>query len=272
MRRLTRRQRIAAITLAVVAVCFLTLDLGGASLRGARSGVRGTLGALYRGTDTVLGPARRWVEGLPSAGSNQARIDALQHQNAVLRGRLATMQSNGQIVHAVSALQRAAAGLGRTVLPARVVGFGPGEGFDWTVTISAGARDGVHSGETVTDGADLVGRVLSTDASSAVVLLAADPGSGVGARDTSDGELGAVTGSGSSGMVFTPLRPHAQVHAGDQLVTGPSAASSYVAGLVIGTVRSVRTTADGALEADVTPAAAPTTLDVVGVISGRAKA
>jgi rod shape-determining protein MreC len=271
VRRLTRRQRIAAIVLAVLAVCFITLDLGGGGLRGAHSGVRGTLGALYRGTDTVLGPVRRWAQGLPSAGSSQARIDELEHENAVLRGRLARVRTDQRTARAVTALQRAAAGLNRSVLPARVIAFGPGEGFDWTVTIDVGQRDGVRTGQSVIDGADLVGRVLHSDSSSAVVLLAADPGSGVGARDERTGEIGTVTGSGTAGLVFAPLRPHVQVAAGDELVTGPSAASSYVAGLAIGTVRYVRTSASGSVLAAVTPAVSPTTLDVVGVITGRAR-
>src|SRR5664279_2402133 len=88
MRRLTRRQGVAAIVLAALALCFLTLDLGGAGLRSAHSGVRGVLGSLYRGTDAVVGPTRRFVQGLPSAGTNHSRIAALERENAALRGRI----------------------------------------------------------------------------------------------------------------------------------------------------------------------------------------
>ena len=83
MRRLTRRQRMAAIVLAVVALCFITLDLGGGSLQGAHSGVRGALGSLYRGTDTVLGPVRRWFTGRARRrDERRPRSQQLQHQNA----------------------------------------------------------------------------------------------------------------------------------------------------------------------------------------------
>src|SRR5919201_5827714 len=94
MRRLTRRQRTAAAVLALVALCFITLDLGGGALRDAHSGVRGSLGSLYRGTDVVVGPARRWVEGVPSAGSHQATIERLRGENARLRGRIAALQAD----------------------------------------------------------------------------------------------------------------------------------------------------------------------------------
>src|SRR2546423_5140179 len=89
MRRLTRRQRLAAIVLAVLALSFITLDLGGTGLRSAHTGVRGVLGSLYRGTDAVFGPARRFVQGIPTAGTNEGRVRALEHENATLRGKLA---------------------------------------------------------------------------------------------------------------------------------------------------------------------------------------
>lgn len=266
MRRLTRRQRVSAIVLAVLAACFFTLDLGGGGLRQAHSGVQGTLGALYRGTDAVLGPVRRWIEGLPTAGSNEARISELQQQNAQLRGRIAALRTDRRVSVAVAALQRSADGTGSAVVPARVIAFGPGQGFDWTVTVDVGTNDGVRGGQTVTDGDGLVGRVLHADADTSVVLLAADPGSGVGARDVRTGEIGVASGRGSDGLAFVPLDPHADVQVGDALVTGPAGSSSYVPGLSVGTVRSVRTGADGSVEAAVTPSAAPTAVDLVGVI------
>lgn len=261
MRRLTRRQRLAAIVLAAVAVCFATLDLAGSGLRSAHEGVRGSLGSLYRGTDAVLGPARRFVEGLPTAGSNRDQIAALRQQNARLRGELAAAQANRGTAARLAALQ-AAADRGRyRVLPARVVALGSGDGFDWTATLDAGTSSGVRVGQTVTDGAGLVGRVLHADPSTSVVLLAADPGSGVGVRDLATGQLGVVTGRGTAGFSFAPLDPDAKVRVGDRLATGPAGASTFVAGLAVGTVASVR----GAT-VTVRPTVSPTALDVVGVI------
>lgn len=267
MRQLTRRQRISAIVLGIVALCFITLDLGGGGLRDAHSGVRGTLGSLYRGTDAVVGPARRWVEGLPSAGSNQAAIDRLEHENAQLRGQLAARQADARTSAQLARLKSAADGGDHHIVAARVIAIGPGEGFDWTVTIDAGSQSGVRVGQSVTDGVGLVGRVLHADPNSSVVLLAADPGSGVGARDTRTGEIGVATGSGADGFVFAPIDPNAVVKAGDQLVTGPTGASSYVAGLAIGQVTSVRTPPDGTVRATVEPATSPTAVDLVGVIA-----
>lgn len=266
MRQLTRRQRIAAIALAALALCFITLDLGGGGLRSAHSGVRGTLGSLYRGTDAVLGPVRRWVEGIPSAGTHEARIRELEHENARLRGKLDAQRADRRTDAQLARLQRAADGADHRLLPARVTGLGPGQGFDWTVTLDVGSHDGVRVGQSVTDGAGLVGRVLHADADSSVVLLAADPGSGVGARDARNGEIGIATGAGPDGFVFAPLRPGAVVQRGDALITGPSGSTSYVAGLRVGTVTAVRTSADGTVRATVRPTASQTAVDLVAVI------
>ena len=268
MRRLTRRQRISAMVLAAVALCFITLDLGGGSLREAHSGVRGTLGALYRGTDTVIGPARRWMEGVPSAGTNKAKNDELRSENARLRGRIAALEADQRTAEQLAALQHAASTSGDTLLPARVIAFGPGQGFDWTVTLDVGTGDGVHVGQTVTDGAGLVGRVLHADSATSVVLLAADPGSGVGVRDVRTGEIGVATGQGADGFSFAPLDPDATVRVGDLLVTGPNGASSYVAGILVGTVQIVRASTDGTVRATVRPTSSPTAVDLVAVVLG----
>ncbi len=142
-------------------------------------------------------------------------------------------------------------------------------GFDYTVTIGAGTANGLRGGQTVVDGNGLVGRVLHADASTAVVLLAIDPGSGVGARDLRSGQLGVVTGAGRDGFAFRPLDPNAEVHAGDALATGPAQKSSYAPGLSIGTVRAVRASPTGTLVAPVDPTVSASALDVVGVVVTR---
>lgn len=266
MRRLTKRQRTSAIVLAVIALCLITLDLGGAGLADAHSGVRGTLGALYRGTDAVIGPVRNWVQGVPTAGTNRGKITDLEHANAELRGQVDALKSDRRTSAELSRLQASADGTGDTLVPARVIAYGPGQGFDWTVGLDAGSSAGIRPGQTVTDGAGLVGRVLHVSPSTSVVLLAADPGSGVGVRDVRSGELGIATGRGSDGFSFVPLRDGASVKVGDRLVTGPNGASSFVAGIDFGTVTSVRSAADGSLSAGVRATASPTAVDIVAVI------
>jgi rod shape-determining protein MreC len=268
-RRLTKRQRVSAIVLGVIALAFLTLDLGGGSLRGAHTGMRGVLGSLYRGTDAVLGPVRRFIEGVPSAGTNQATIQNLRHDNEKLKAQIAAQAADRRTAKQLNRLQLHATETGQTVLPARVIAFGPGAGFDWTVTIDAGSSSGIRAGQTVTDGYGLVGRVLHADRSSSVVLLAADPGSGVGVRDLRTGEIGVARGEGTDGFTFTPLSPDAKINVGDHIATGPSTSSSFVPGIAIGVVTAVRDSADGTVTAMVDSIVSPSGVDIVGVIVKR---
>lgn len=264
--RLNSRQRLAAVVLALVAVCFATLDIAGGDLRNAHSGARGLLGGLYRGTDSVLGPARRFVQGLPNVSSNQATIDKLRRQNIQLQQQLAASSADADTDAQLAKLRLAATSDGFTIAPARVIAFGPAQGFDWTATVDVGASSGLAVDQTVTDGAGLVGRVLHVDASTSVILLAADPGSGVGVRDTRTGELAIATGAGTDGFTLSPLDPTTDLRVGDMVTTGPAGQSTFAAGLQVGTITSVRVSSDGTTTATVRPTVSPTAIDLVGVI------
>ena len=268
--RLTQRQRVAALTLAILAAGFVALDLGGGSLQSAHGGVRGLLGSLYRGTDAVLGPVRRFVEAVPHAASDQDRMRDLEQRNARLQEQLARAKADRATERQLRALHLAAKSGGYKIVPARVIATNPAEGFDDTVTIDVGTSSGVRAGQSVTVGADLVGRVLHTDEDTAVVLLTTDADSGVGARDQRSGQIGVVSGADADGYTFRPLDPHARVRAGDVLSTGPGRASSFVPGLIIGTIRSVHTGPEGAPVAAVEPSVSVTSLDLVGVVVTRA--
>ncbi|MEP6851325.1 MAG: rod shape-determining protein MreC [bacterium] len=266
MRQLTGRQRRAALALAVLAVAFCTLDVVAGRFDGARGGVQGVLGALYRGTDPVLGPARRWVQGLPGAGRDADTIASLRAQVAGLQRAQTDTAAERATRAALSRLQLQASRGGYAVLPARVTAIGPAGGFDWTVVLDAGSADGIRIGQTVISGPAVVGRVVRVSASSATVLLLADARSGIGARDRATGELGTVTGSGPRHLTWAPLDPAARIRTGATLVTGPAGSTSYVPGLMVGTVDSVSTTPGGGTVARVEPAVKASRLDVLGVI------
>lgn len=266
-RSLSRRQRTAAMVLAALAAVFVVLDAGGSSLKPAHGGVRGAMGSLYRGTDTVLGPVRRFVQGLPAAGSNDSRVRALQQQNAVLRRQLLSARLDRDTLVQLRRLRLSADAADLRMLPASVIATSASGGFDFTVTIDRGTTDGVRAGQTVTAGDGLAGRVLHSDGDTAVVLLVIDPGSGVGARDLRTGQLGVASGAGRDGYTFRPLDPQADVAVGDRLVTGPARSTSFAPGLLVGTVRTVRVSADGTNVASVAPAVSASSLDVVGVVT-----
>jgi rod shape-determining protein MreC len=257
----------AALVLAIVAVGFVSLDATGSGLSGAHSGARGTLGSLYRGTDAVVGPVRRFVQGVPDASANRAKVEQLTRENAALAAKVAAQQADAATTQRLAALQLLADTGNYPIVAAKVTAFGPGQGFDWTVSIDVGSSSGIAVNQTVTDGNNLIGRVLHVNSGSSVVLLGADPQSGVGVRDVRNGELAVATGDGTHGYTVTPLDPQADLRAGDLLRTGPAGQSTYTSGLAVATVTSVRKASDGSVIAQAKSSIDPTALDVLGVIS-----
>lgn len=265
-RTLTRRQRHAALVLAVVAVLFITLDVATSPFRDARGGVTGVLGSLARATDSVVGPARRFVQGVPEVAGNRERIAALEQENDLLRRQLADQALDGAAAAQIAALQLHADATGLPVLPARVIGTGPGQGFESTVVIDVGAPNGVSVGQTVTAGPGLVGRVVDVHDATSTVLLLGDPDSGIGVRDLRTGELGVLRGSASGALTVAPLDPGADLKAGDQLVSGPAGQSTFVADLLVATITEATRDSSGAVAGSARPATSLTALDVVGVL------
>ncbi|HST47759.1 rod shape-determining protein MreC [Jatrophihabitans sp.] len=266
MRRLTRRQQLAAAVLAVLALLFLSLDFAGGSLAGARGGTTGALGSLYRGTDAVLGPVRRFVQGVPDVAGNRREIAQLTQRNADLQRQLAAAAADAATARQLRALQLQADTADWRLMPARVIATGPGAGFQWSVTLDVGSREHVQVGQTVTDGLGLVGRVVAVHATTSVVLLAADPTSGVGVRDVRSGALLLAEGAGSGPLTASALEDGVDVRVGDRLVTGPAGKTTYAAGVAVGVVTSVHDSADGTVSVRLRPVSRQAGLDLVGII------
>lgn len=265
-RTLTQRQRRAVIALAIVAALFITVDVAAAPFRDARGGVTGVLGSLARATDSVVGPVRRFVQGVPDVASNRQRIAGLAQENADLRRQLVDQTLNQATGDQIAALQLQADAAGLPVLPAKVIGTGPGQGFEFTLVIDVGAPDGVVVGQTVTAGAGLIGRVVDVQESSSTVLLIGDADAGIGVRNVRTGELGVLRGAGTESLVLSPLDPGADLQVGDQLVSGPVGESTFVADLLVATITAAGRASSGAMTATAAPAASLTALNVVGVL------
>jgi rod shape-determining protein MreC len=254
--------------LSVLALVFISLDFAGGALSGAHQGVTGALGSLYRGTDSVLGPTRRFVQGIPEVGANRRLLADLELQNARLRRALTAAQADQGTAEQLRKLQLEATAGRLRVLAARVIATGPGSGFQWTVTVDVGARENVAVGQTVTDSVSVVGRVLAVYPTTSVILLVSDPTSGVGVRDERTGQLLLASGAGAGDLNASPLDDTALVRTGDVLLTGPAGRTTYTPGLPVGTVSSVHVGADGSTRVGVRPAAALTGLDLLGVVQG----
>jgi rod shape-determining protein MreC len=267
----SRRARIVLAALLLIAATFVIVDLRGGSstARGAGASV---FGPVERAVTTITEPVGNFFSAIGGIGRNAQKVEDLQAQNDELENRLRELESDSARVEQLDQLLGLAGKARFRVLPAQVIGYGPSQGFAYTVTIDAGGRDGLRQGQTVINGQGLVGRVTTVGRSSATVLLIIDPTSSVGARLAQTRQIGFVNGRGASDLELQLLNPRAPLAEGDALVSFGAQGSPFVPGVPIGTVVSVQGT-PGSLTrlARVRPYVDMTALDIVGVVVARPK-
>jgi rod shape-determining protein MreC len=127
---------------------------------------------------------------------------------------------------------------------------------------------------TVYDADGLVGRVLRVGPTTSTVLLIVDAESVVGGRVGSTAELAFLRGdgdlSGDGRLTMTTLDSTTRPVAGETVVSwGSQGGVPYVAGVPLGTVEEVQTSArDSSATVSVQPFADFSSLDVVAVVTG----
>lgn len=273
--RETGRTRLILALLLVVALGLITIDYRGGDhspLNGMRTVGSVVFGPIERGTAAVARPIGDTFSAIRGAPAAQRRIRALEQQNQRLREQVRAGQLNKEQAKQLDSMLHLA-GLGRyRVVAAQVIAMRGRQGYEETVTLDAGTRDGVKPGQTVVTGDGLVGRVTTAGPSTATVLLLTDASSSVGGRLEGSQQIGVVQGTGRGGMSgrlrFEVLDSQAELKRGQRIVSfGSRGGKPYVPGVPIGTVERVEAT-PGRLTrtAVVAPFVRFTTLDVVGVV------
>jgi rod shape-determining protein MreC len=269
----TRRTRLLLSIALIAALALIAVDYQHGSspvLKTVKHAAGSVFGAVESAVSFVTGPITSFVGG-GLAGSSGGQVAVLKRELARMRAELSAAQLSkadyGQLHHLL-----ALAGTGGyRVVAASVIAFG--QGYQQTVTLDAGSSDGVRPQETVVDGDGLIGRVTAVTADTATVLLATDPSSVVGVRLAPNGQVGWVTGEGSSRtgpgeFKLQILDPGTVLKPGDQLVTAASVRDRpFVPGVPVGTVISVKNDA-GALTAQavVRPYVSFASLNIVGIV------
>ncbi len=228
-------------------------------------------GALRDGADAVLGPpqravsgAARSVGGLFGGGPDADELQRLRDENARLRADLVRGEADRRRAGELDRLLALKDAGTYTVVPAQVTALGSAFGFERTVTIDAGSRDGVEPGQTVVNGDGLVGRTTRVGPFTSTVLLVTDPGFTVGARLTREGTVGLATGDGGGTLVYE-LVEGGQVEVDDALLTTGS--QTFVPGVPIGRVTQVEPGRALVTTARVRPFVRVGALDLVGVVT-----
>jgi rod shape-determining protein MreC len=263
------RTRLVLAVLLIAAMALITISYRS----GGTSGANGAGNSLFGPVENAAGYVTRPIEGFFHAvGHDDAtEIANLQRQNDQLRAQLSRLQLSQSDARQLSKLLQLDARGGYKIVAASVIAAGGS--YSDTVTIDAGAKDGIQANETVLNGNGLVGTVTSVGPTTSTVLLASDASATAGVRLAGSNTIGAVTGAGTTMAGGDMLRlrlfsASAALKPGDALVTfGSVGGRPYVPGVPVGTVASV-TSQPGSLTqtALVTPFADFTGLGVVGVV------
>lgn len=256
--RRSRRTWTTLIVLVLVSVSIITLDQTGGTSKitsGLKSAASTIFSPFRSGVNDVLSPVGDFFAGSVHYG-------ALQQENANLRAsldRLRQQQLESTIesrqLKELLALQNLPFLDGLPTITAQTQGLDISN-FAATINIDKGRDDGVAVGMPVVGGGGLVGQVVASYHSSAIVRLITDGQSRVGAVFGSPGTYATVTGQGSGRPLDVDyVPPGTTVTKGEPLFTNGLAGGTYPLGIPVATVTSAHTL-PGAVQ--VTVSATPT--------------
>ncbi len=267
------RSRMVALVLACLTLMTLDHHAGAHSpLEPARRAVGSVFGPVESVSGDAVRPVTAVGDWFRTRRSMQHDIASLEAQNSRLRAQNATGDYTRNQLAEFQGLTSAAGTLGRALVPAHVVAYGPAQSFSRTVTVDAGSDAGVRPDQTVLDDDGLVGRVLRVTPTTATVLLIVDTESVVGGRVGTDMQVGFLRGQGGLGDHGTlDLELVDQSDAptkGDTIVTwGSHGGAPYVSGVPIGRVTAVYASLrESTQRAVIQPFVDFGALDLVGIV------
>ncbi|MFI2374371.1 rod shape-determining protein MreC [Streptomyces sp. NPDC018964] len=267
----TKESRLLLVLLIAIAFALITVDIRGGEdspVDGARQAAATVFGPIENGVSGVVDPIGNAVSAVRESGDRHDRLAALERENAALKAELGSDDRGRSRLKQLDKLLKVSGQGQYGIKGAQVIAIGAAQGFSWTITIDAGADDGIERDMTVLNGDGLVGRVTTVGPSTATVLLATDPDFTVGTRMEATDELGFASGQGDRPLRVELLNGKAEIKKGDRLVTfGSQADKPFVPGVPVGVVSRVDPSGgDLTRTLSVTPFVSFSKLDVVGVV------
>ncbi|MGW2635480.1 rod shape-determining protein MreC [Streptomyces sp. NPDC001348] len=267
----TKESRLLLVLLIAIAFALITVDIRGGEnspVDGARQAAAAAFGPIENGVSSVVDPVGNAVTAVRDSGDRHDRLARLEKENATLKAKLGSNDRTRSRLKQLDKMLKLAGEGQYGIKGAQVIAIGSAQGFSWTITIDAGADDGIKRDMTVLNGDGLVGRVTTVGPNTSTVLLANDPDFTVGTRMEGSDELGFASGQGDRPLRVELLNGKAEVKKGDRLVTfGSQSDKPFVPGVPVGVVSRVDPSGGGLTRTlSVTPFVGFTKLDIVGVV------
>ncbi|HEY3922540.1 MAG TPA: rod shape-determining protein MreC [Gaiellaceae bacterium] len=242
------RRRVVVAILIVASLVLLTVSFRSTALNGAQNAGASALRPFEIGATRVAAPFRdaaSWTRGLFRAKAENRKlhdqIEALRTENA----KLLSAQAANKYLERLLKYEHSPTFPGDYKPVAAQVTTSPTV-FDQSVTISAGANDGIAPQDVVVTADGLVGTVTRVASSESLVMLISSDASGVSALDARDQAAVGVLQHGSSAdtLDLTLVGKDKRVEKGDTIVTagspgGNELPSIFPANIPIGVVTFV---------------------------------
>jgi len=264
---LRKPHAILLATAAVVVLVLLVLP------EHSRARVRVALGGLFLPLFGLASSSQaagaKVSQSLTSKASLEARLEALERTNTVLRGQLLEAQAAARENDRLRQMLGYPARTAFRLQPARVIGRDPATWWQ-NVHLDVGLRHGVTNNLPVLSAEGLVGRVVESGPSMCRVVLIGDPNCPVAAALAETSETGIIRGASGGdiqgALVDLTFLPRSAVVKPGQRVLTSGQGGVFPAGISIGEVVDVRAVGSGVyLEARVRLGANLAALDHVWV-------
>ena len=269
--RRTGRGRLLLLAFLVLSLVVITLDFrssGDGPLETAKDISTTIVAPIQRGVTTVFRPVGDFFSSL-------GELSGLRADNAELQQRvteLSTDIAQAQAIKEENARLRELLGLDESWttmdrVAATVIATVPFN-YRWAVRIDRGSNDGIEEDMAVVAPEGLVGKIISVQPETSIVLLLIDPQAAARSRIKGEGFTGIARGNGSDQTLsLDGVHPEAKVEEGDEVITSGYDLGIFPASIPIGEVVSASGEgADVEQEIEVEPWVDFNSLDFVEVL------
>ena len=243
-----RRRRLTLVLLVITSLALISLDERGSGIiNSARTAAQDVVSPVQTLADDAINPVTDWFDGLGRADELQAENERLREQLDAARSQVAAAKGSLAELSELRKLADLPTIDDSTGVTAEVISQGTGN-FERTFEIGKGSSSGIAKSMPVvvgdSNGAALVGQVVSVSKSRAIVRRLDDRNFGVGAQLVEGegfGPKGTASGQANSGLLKFSIivdgsAPSTSLKPGDVAVTLDLASESYPKNLVVGTV------------------------------------
>ncbi len=217
------RGRLLLLAFLALSLVVITLDFrsgSGGPLETAKDISTTIVAPIQRGVTTVVRPVGDFFSSLGDLSSLRSENESLRDSVTDLSTQIdeaEAIQAENERLRALLELDESWTTMDRVA--ATVIADIPNN-YRWAVRIDRGSNDGIETDMAVVAPEGLVGKIISVEPDTSIVLLLIDPDAAAKSRVKDKGFVGTVRGNGAEETLsMIGIHPEANVREGDEVVT-----------------------------------------------------